>query len=380
MSRIGIVAGEASGDLLGGDLITDLKAGNPEIEFSGIGGEKMVNAGCKCIYPVEKLAVMGISEIFGRYFELLRIRSNIRNYFLANPPDLFIGIDAPDFNFPLEKELRKSGIKTVHYVSPSIWAWREYRLAKISKCIDLMMTLFPFEPAYYEKYAIPVRFVGHPLAQKISMVTDKQEKRQKLGLPGNRKIIAVLPGSRKGELEKLVTPFLQAINICHDRIDNLLVVFNLVNEEHKKQVELQARQISPGININFYSGQSLDVMGAADVVLLASGTAALEAMLLKRPMVVAYKVNWITYQLVKRLIRLPYVSLPNVLAGRKLVPECLQQDCQAENLGREIIKLFNEPERTKELENEFRHLHECIIPTPENSAASVIRSLLSERN
>ena len=378
MPRIGIVAGEASGDLLGGDLISALKLEIPDIEFTGIGGDNMRKAGCDCIYPTEKLSVMGISEVFGRYLELRNIQNSIKNVFLDNPPDLFIGIDAPDFNFPLEKKLRQHGIKTVHYVSPSIWAWREYRLRSIAKSVDLMLTLFPFEPVFYQKYDIPVKFVGHPLANKIDIKTDKLIKRKQLGLPENKNIVAIMPGSRGSELKKLAAPFLQTASLCHQQFGGLCFISNLVNDDDKNYVEALAKQIVPEINIMFYTGKALDVMGAADVVLLASGTAALEAMLLKRPMVVAYKVNWLTYQLAKWLIRLPYVSLPNVLAGRKLVPEYLQDECEPEIMSGELIQLIKNKERVAELEIEFIRLHESIRSSPESSLSKVILGFMNE--
>lgn len=378
MIRIGIVAGEASGDLLGGELISALKSENADIEFTGIGGENMKMAGCNCLYSSDSLSVMGISEVFSRYFDLIKIRKNIIRYFLDNPPDLFIGIDSPDFNFQIERKLRHVGIKTIHYVSPSIWAWREYRLKSIAKSADLMLTLFPFEVVFYKKYGIPVESVGHPLADKIGTETDKHDKRKELGLPDNTNIIAILPGSRASELKKLAVPFLQTAKLCHEQMENLCFVVNLVNEDDKKYVEAIARQVSPNISLSFYTGRPWDVMGAADVVLLASGTAALEAMLLKRPMVVAYKVNWLTYQLAKRLVRLPYVSLPNVLAGRMLVPEYLQDECRPEIMSKELIRLLKDKKNVDELKTEFRRIHENIRPSSGNTIAKVILGLCNE--
>lgn len=378
MIRIGIVAGEASGDLLGSELISALKLENADIKFTGIGGDNMKKAGCDCIYSIDSLSVMGISEIFSRYFDLLKIRKNIKNLYLENPPDLFIGIDAPDFNFSLERMLRQAGIKTLHYVSPSIWAWREYRLKSIARSVDMMLTVFPFEPVLYRKYGIPVNFVGHPLANKIDLKTDKHIKRQELGLPEDSKLVAILPGSRSSELKKLTIPFLQTASLCHKQVGQLHFICNLVREDDKKYVESLARQLTPDIDITFYTGRSLDVMGAADVVLLASGTAALEAMLLKRPMVVAYKVSWLTYQLAKRLIYLPYVSLPNVLAGRKIVPEYLQDQCTPDNMSKEIIRLFENKKMVEELESEFTRIHENIRPPSDNTIAKIILGLINE--
>jgi len=317
MLRIGIIAGETSGDLLGADLINAIRKFHSDIEVIGIGGERLIEAGCQSLYPIERLAVMGISEVFTRYYELLNIRHKIKQYFIENPPDVFVGVDAPDFNFPLEKALRSSGIKTIHYVSPSIWAWREYRLKSIAQSVDLMLTLFPFEPPYYEKYGIPVKFIGHPLAKKINIKMDKSAARTRLHLPLDKNIIAIMPGSRYSELNRMIVPFLRTADWCIKRTNNLHFVANLVNEDAKRIFMEKMEEFTPEIQISIYTGQSLDVMEAADVILLASGTVSLEAMLLNRPMVVAYKVSWLTYQIAKRLIRIPYVSLPNILAGRQ---------------------------------------------------------------
>ena len=360
MLRIGIVAGEVSGDILAADLINALKKRRGDIEVTGIGGSRLREAGCILLYPMEKLAVMGIAEVLGRYLELWNIRRSVRDYFLANRPDVFIGVDAPDFNFPLERVLRDAGIKTIHYVSPSVWAWREYRLRGIARAVDMMLTLFPFENACYEKHNIPVCFVGHPLARKIAMHTDKRQARKRLGLPEDKTIIALLPGSRVSELEKHVRPFLQAADWCRQKMDNLHFTSSLVDEKATAYLRDSAGVIAPQVELTVYTGRSLDVMEAADVVLLASGTAALEAMLLKRPLVVGHKVNWWTYQLARRLVRIPCVSLPNILAGRKIVPECLQDACTPENLGREILNWLQHPAQVAKLVEEFTGLHQLI--------------------
>ena len=377
MLRIGIIAGEASGDLLGADLICAIRKHNPDIEVIGIGGENMIAAGCQSLYPMERLSVMGISEIFSRYFELLNIRRRIKQYFMDNPPDIFIGVDAPDFNFPIEKVLHKSGIKTIHYVSPSIWAWREYRLKSIAQSIDLMLTLFPFEHPYYEKYGIPVRFVGHPLAKKINIKTDKSAARTRLHLPMDKNIIAIMPGSRSSELNKLIEPFLHTANWCSERNSHLHFVTNLVNENAKNIFMEKIRKIAPEIQISIFTGQSLDVLEAADVILLASGTIALEAMLLKRPMVVAYKVSWLTYQIAKRLIRIPYVSLPNILAGRRIVPEYIQYDCQPEIMGPAILKWLNDKQAVADLVCDFTEIHQKIQPPPDQLIAKAVLDIIN---
>jgi lipid-A-disaccharide synthase len=376
MHSIGIVAGEASGDILGADLISAIKKLSPDVRFVGIGGDKMKSAGCECIYPAESLSVMGITEVIRHFPELLYIRKTIKDYFLSNRPDVFIGVDAPDFNFSLEKTLRNTGIKTVHYVSPSIWAWREYRLKSIRKSVDLMLTLFPFEPPYYEKYNIPAKFVGHPLASKIKLEPDQVSARQQLGLSVSDRIIALMPGSRKSEIRKLAVPFLKTAQWCAEHDSKLHFVANFVNEDAREYFEREACNILPEIHVTSYTGLSLPVMEAADVVLLASGTAALEAMLLKRPMVVAYKVNWLTYQIVKRLIRVPYVSLPNLLAGKQLVPECLQDNCQPEIMGQEILNWLNNSTSVSKLTEEFTSIHNQIHMDSGEIAAKAILELI----
>ena len=376
MLRIGIVAGEVSGDMLASDLVNALKKRREDIEITGIGGAGLQQAGCLLLYPMQKLAVMGIAEVLGRFPELWNIRRSVRDYFLANPPDVFIGVDAPDFNFPLERALRGAGIKTIHYVSPSIWAWREYRLRTIARAVDMMLTVFPFENAWYEKHHIPVCFVGHPLARKIAMHTDKSQARKRLDVPEDKIVIAILPGSRTSELEKHVEPFLQAADWCRQKMDNLHFITSLVDEKATASFRNHASIIAPQVELTVFTGRSLDVMAAADVVLLASGTAALEAMLLKRPMVVGHKVNWLTYQIAKRLVSIPWVSLPNILAGRKIVPECLQDECTPENLGSEILTWLRLPDLVAKLVEEFTGLHRLIRTDSDAALADAVLRVL----
>jgi len=376
MIRVGIVAGEVSGDQLGADLIDSLRRLDPDLTVEGIGGEKLENVGCKILFPMEKLAVMGISEVFTRLFEILSIRRKIIKHFLKNPPDLFVGVDAPDFNFPLERRLRKSGIKTVHYVSPSIWAWREYRLSSIEKCVDLMLTLYPFELPYYRDHGIPAVFVGHPLARQIPLTTDKTAARERLGLPHDKKIVAMFPGSRQSELERLTEPFLESLALCQAEYNSLCFITNLTNDNACRIVKEIQSSLFPELDIRFFTNQSLDVMEAADIILLASGTATLEAMLLKRPMVVGYKVNWLTYQIAKRLIRTPYVSLPNIIAGRKIVPEYLQHECTPENIASELLFWIKNEDHIKEQKDIFTNLHLQISANSDELIASSISAML----
>jgi len=380
MIRIGIVAGEASGDFLGAGLMNALKREGIDYQLEGIGGDRLHAAGCHSLYPVEKLSVMGISEVMGRFRELLAIRRSLAQHFINNPPDVFIGVDAPDFNFSLERTLRKNGIRVIHYVSPSIWAWREYRVKKIAAAVDMMLTLFPFEPAYYEKYSIPVTHVGHPLAGEIALETDQQAARQRLELPPDRRILAVLPGSRRAELEKHTEPFLQAAVWCQQQSGELEIISNLVDRSSRDLFRELGRRYAPDTDVTLYTGRCHDVIAAADVVLLASGTVALEAMLIKRPMVVGYRVNWLTYQIAKRMIRTPYVSLPNLLAGRQLVPECLQDDCKPDRLGPALVKWLQDQESVKQLNAEFTRLHAELMPTSDTGLVSIVMNVINAEN
>ena len=377
MLRIGIVAGEASGDLLGAQLIMGLKEKYSDIEVVGIGGKHLIESGCQSLFKMERLSVMGIFEVFARYFELLGIRKKLTKYFIENPPDIFIGIDAPDFNIILEENLRRQGIKTVHYVSPSVWAWRENRLENISRAVDLMLVLFPFELPYYEKNNITVRFVGHPLAAQLKKVPDKNGARVALGLPIDKIIIALMPGSRRSELNRHSPIFLETAVRCQERYDNLYFVTNMVDEHSREIFSKSINEICPDLPVSIFTGDSRRVMEASDLLLLASGTITLEAMLLKRPMVVAYRVSWLTYQIFNRLIRAPYAALPNLLAGKSLVPECLQYDCTPEKLATELSIWLDNESAIEKLKHEFDVIHQEMIQQKNHSAVDAIMSLIS---
>ena len=377
MLRIGIVAGEASGDLLGAQLIRDLKEKYSDVEVVGIGGKHLIENGCQSLFDMERLSVMGIFEVLARYCELLGIRRKLTKYFIENPPDIFIGIDAPDFNLTLEENLRSQGIRTVHYVSPSVWAWRESRLKKISRAVDLMLVLFPFELPYYEKNNITVRFVGHPLANQLNKTTDKNSVREVLGLPSDKIIIALMPGSRKSELNQHSQIFLKTALWCQERHDNLHFVANMVDEQTEVMFNKVINETSPDLPITIFTNDSRRVMEASDLLLLASGTITLEAMLLKKPMVVAYRVSWLTYQIFSRLINAPYVALPNLLADKLLVPECLQYDCTPEKLGSELSAWLNDESAVEKLKHEFDVIHQGMIQQKRHTAIDAIMSLIS---
>ncbi len=378
MLRIGIVAGEASGDLLGAQLIKDLREKYSNIEVVGVGGKHLIANGCKSLFDMERLSVVGIVEILGRCIELLRMRNKLTNYFLEYRPDIFIGIDAPDFNLTLEKNLRKQGIKTVHYVSPSVWAWRENRLKKISHAVDLMLVLFPFELPYYDKWNIAARFVGHPLALRLNEKFDMYETRRDLGLPKGKTIIALMPGSRRSELKQHTAIFLKTALLCQQRNENLYFVTNVLDENARDIFNQSINKICPELPISIFTDDSRRVMQASDYLLLASGTITLEAMLLKKPMVVAYRLAWLSYQIGSRLIRTAYVALPNLLAGKLLVPECLQHNCTVEKLGAELSILMSDTEVVKALKKEFDVIQEELMQQENYSAADAILSLMKE--
>jgi lipid-A-disaccharide synthase len=374
--RIGILAGEASGDLLGTGLIQAIKQQVPEAQFEGIAGPGMMAQGAKSLFPMDRLSVMGLTEVLSRYFELLGIRNQLARHFIANPPDVFIGIDAPDFNLGLEIKLRKAGIKTVHYVSPSVWAWRQYRVKKIARAVDLMLTLFPFEADFYRDHQVPVTFVGHPLADMIELQPDQSAYRQQLQLPQGKQIVAILPGSRSTELRYLADDFLQAAAWLMERQPGLHFVAPMANPQRREQFEAALSRLQQPLPLTILDGQSRAAMAAADVVILASGTAALEAMLLKKPMVVAYRVASITYWAYKPMMRISNFCLPNLLAGETLVPEFIQHALTPEAIGSALLDYLQQPQKSQQLAERFLAIHKTLKQDASAQAARAILSLL----
>lgn len=379
--RVGIVAGEASGDILGAGLIQALRKYHADIVVEGIGGPLMVAEGCKSFFSQDRLAVMGLIEPLKRLPELLGIRRFLREHFIANPPDVFIGIDSPDFNLSLEQSLRDAGIKTVHYVSPSVWAWRQGRLKKIASAADLVLTLFPFEEKFYCEHAadypgLRAVCVGHPLADSIAMEVDSAAARAQLKL-ADQTTIALLPGSRASEVARMGRLFLDVARWCLYQNPDLFFVIPAANEAREKQLRKLLVDY-PDVSVMLVSGQSRLCMAASDVVLMASGTTTLEAMLLKKPMVVAYKMAALSYAIISRLLKVPYVSLPNLLANEKLVPELLQNDATVKNLGSALLSTLNNPQRAQHLKNRFAVLHADIRRNASESAASAILQLLDQ--
>ncbi len=375
--RIGILAGEASGDILGAGLMRALKQHTSEaIEFEGIGGPLMQAEGLVSRFPMERLSVMGLVEVLGRLRELLGIRKQLRQHWQANPPDLFIGIDAPDFNLPLERSLREAAIPTVHYVSPSIWAWRRKRVNKIVKSTDLMLCLLPFEAAFYDQAGVDARFVGHTLADQLPLVADVQQARQSLGLNPDDQYIALLPGSREGEVSRLAPLFIAAARRCLAQRPDLKFVIPAVNEERYQQLQALLENGMDDLPVQLVRGQSRELMTAADAVLLASGTAALECMLLKTPMVVSYRLSPLSFFILSRMIQVAYVSLPNLLADRMLVPELLQDQATPQALADSLLQQLDHPEQQV---SHFTALHQLLRRDASAESAKAVLELLQRR-
>ncbi|OOE92165.1 lipid-A-disaccharide synthase [Salinivibrio sp. AR640] len=376
--RVGIVAGEISGDVLGEGLIKALRVQHPNIEFVGIGGPRMIAQGCQSLFDMEELSVMGLVEVLGRLPRLLNVKAALVKHFTVHPPDVFIGIDAPDFNLRLEASLKKTGIKTVHYVSPSVWAWRQKRIFKIAAATDLVLAFLPFEKAFYDKFDVPCAFVGHTMADSIPMQVDKTAAQQTLGLDLNKRWLAVLPGSRGSEMAMLAPPFIQACQQLAARYPELGFVVALVNSARREQFEQAWQAIAPELSFTLVDDTARQVISAADSVLLASGTVALECMLLKRPMVVGYRVKPLTAWLAKRLLKTQYVSLPNILADAPLVPELLQEDCQPEALAKAVSDQLDSDNQA--LLSTFTALHQTIRQNADASAAKAVLTLLGHHD
>ncbi|MCP2023080.1 UNVERIFIED_ORG: lipid-A-disaccharide synthase [Pseudomonas reinekei] len=370
--RIALVAGEASGDILGAGLMRALKAHHPAVEFIGVGGPLMQAEGLTSYFPMERLSVMGLVEVLGRLRELLARRKKLVADLIAAKPDVFIGIDAPDFNLNIELKLRQAGIKTVHYVSPSVWAWRQKRVLKIREGCDLMLTLFPFEAKFYEEKGVPVRFVGHTLADAIPLEADRAAARAELGLPDGP-LVALMPGSRGGEVGRLGALFLDTAQRLRALRPGVRFVMPCASAQRRAQLEeLLAGRDLP---LTLLDGQSHLALAACDAVLIASGTATLEALLYKRPMVVAYRLAPLTFWILKRMVKSPYISLPNLLAQRLLVPELLQDDATVEALAQTLSPLI---EGGEEQTRGFDEIHRTLRLDASNQAADAVLKLIGQ--
>lgn len=371
---IAIVAGETSGDILGAGLIRALRDRYPNIRFVGIAGPKMQAEGCEAWYQMDELAVMGIVEVLGKLRQILAIRKDITQRIKALKPDLFIGIDAPDFNLSLEGKLKQAGIKTIHYVSPSVWAWKQKRVFKIKRNTDLILTFLPFEKAFYDKYDVPCRFIGHKMADDVALFPDQNNMREKLGIPPGQRVLSLLPGSRHAEVTLLSAPFLQAAQLVSQSITNLHIVVPLANSKRRQEFEQIKAQVAPELNVQLLDGHAREAMMASDAAILASGTVALECMLAKCPMVVGYKMKPFTFWLAKKLVKTPYVSLPNILAGKQIVPELLQDDCTPVNIANHITTLLTSDNSS--LKETFLALHQQIRCQADEQAAKAVLDVI----
>jgi len=372
---IALVAGETSGDILGAGLIRALKARHPDARFVGVAGPLMQAEGCEAWYEMEELAVMGIVEVLGRLRRLLTIRRDLTQRFISLKPDVFVGIDAPDFNITLEGNLKRAGIRTIHYVSPSVWAWRQKRVFKIGRNTDLVLAFLPFEKAFYDRFNVPCRFIGHTMADAMPLQPDKSAARRHLGIDEDVLCLALLPGSRGAEVEMLSADFLKTAQRLRQHYPSLEIVVPLVNAKRREQFEKIKAEVAPELPMHLLDGQGREAMVASDAALLASGTAALECMLAKCPMVVGYRMKPFTFWLAKRLVKTDYVSLPNLLAGRELVKELLQDECQPEALSAALDPLLHASSERETLLHTFYELHQQIRWNADEQAADAVLEL-----
>jgi lipid-A-disaccharide synthase len=373
---IAIVVGEHSGDTLGAGLIIALRKVYPEAIFTGIGGPKMEALGFQSLYAMDELSVMGLVEVLGRLKRLLAIRNSLVDHFSTQQPAIFIGIDAPDFNLTLEEKLKKAGVKTIQYVSPSVWAWREKRIFKIERATNMVLSLLPFEKDFYDKYQVPCTFVGHTLADDIPLVSDKVQARQSLNLPQNKKILALMPGSRGSELAKLVEPFLLTAQKLQQDDPNLVFVAPMISKKRQQQFLEIKNRVAPKLAVSIYIEQTQTVMTAADCLLIASGTVTLEAALIKRPMVVVYKVNWLSYYIFKQMVNLKWVSLPNLLSNKELVPEVIQKNVTADNLSHLVSERLYQDQ--SQLQQAFVDIHQQLKQDASTKAAQAVMALIEK--
>lgn len=372
--RVGIVAGETSGDILAAGLIAAFRKKYPNAVFEGIAGPRMQAVGCQSLFDMEELSVMGLVEVLSRIRRLLHIRKSVLQYFTENPPDVFIGVDAPDFNLTLEMKLKQQGVKTIHYVSPTVWAWREGRVHKIARATNNVFCILPFEPAVYQKFNIPAEFVGHTLADQIPLAVDRQAARDYLDVEAEQKVLAVLPGSRASEVKNLLETFIQSAEKVAQKHPDLLVLIPVVNKQRKIEIDECLKALKPRVKVRTVFGHSQQVMIASNAVLLASGTATLEALLCKRPMVVAYKLKAMTYQMMRFMYKQKFFSLPNILAGKELVSELLQADVNPELISERLLALLEQ--EPSGLQQEYLKIHESLRCGADQTAADSVAKLL----
>ena len=378
---VGIVANEPSGDLLGAALVRALRGLLPGAAFTGVAGPRMLVEGCTTLMPQERLSVMGLVEVLAVLPDLLRARAELVQHFAAAPPAVLIGIDAPDFNLGLERRLRKRGIPTVHLVSPTVWAWRPGRVKGIRRAVDLMLCIFPFEETFLREHGVNAHYIGHPLADEIPLQDQGAAARATLGLAPADTVVALLPGSRRSEVSRLAVPLLETARWCHERRPGLRFVAPMVSEGLREAMAEAQQCIAPGLDLRLLSGQSRLAVAAADVVLTASGTATLETLLLKRPMLVAYRLNALTYRLVMalNLIKVPYAAMANLLAGEALAPEFIQDRCRADLMGPALLGMLDDAPRRAEIARRYAEIHQALRRDAARSGAERILELMRAR-
>ena len=379
--RIALVAGETSGDTLGAALVEALKRRFPNAEFAGVAGPKMRAAGCTAWHDIDELAVMGLTEVITHLPRLMRLRAQLRRQILDWRPDVFVGVDYKEFNLGLARQLKLAGLATVQYVSPQVWAWRQGRVRTIGESVDLVLCLFPFEPDFYREHGVRAAFVGHPLADQIPLEADRAAARAELGLRADDRVLAVLPGSRRGEVEKLADVFAGATELLAARVPGLVTIAPMVTPALRDLFAERCAQHAPTARVRMLDGQARLALAAADVVLVASGTATLETALFRRPMVVAYKLGFITAFLLRRLrmVKIEHFSQPNLLAGKELVPEFFQEAASAENLADALLHWLEHPDEVEQLQREFAAIHTRLRCDGAERAAAEIGALVEAR-
>jgi len=377
--RVAMVAGEASGDLLGGHLIAALKARRAGMRFSGIGGAQMIEQGLESLYPIERLAVRGYAEVLGHYREIMGIRKRLARRLIEERPALFIGIDSSDFNLDLERQLKDAGIPAVHYVSPSIWAWRGWRVRRVARSVTHLLALFPFEPALYQKAGLAVTYVGHPLADVIPLESNRAQARTQLQLPAGSRVVALLPGSRRSELQYMGDLFVRTALQLHRQMPGLHFVCPTASRGTREQLEAALHRQGAGeLSLTLLFGHSREALAAADVALVASGTATLETALIKTPMVIAYRQSPVTWALMRRMLYLPYIGLPNILGGEAFVPEFIQDRATPEALAAALDALLQDPLAQRRQIERFRAIHATLRQGTAHKAAEAVLRVLDD--
>ena len=376
MLRIGIVAGESSGDQLGASLIMALQARCPDCAFEGMAGPRMVEAGCKPIASIDELSVMGIVEVLRHYPALRALRERLVRHFCADPPDIFIGIDVPDFVLNIERRLKDRGIKTVHYVSPQVWAWRQGRAAKIARSVDLLLAIFPFEVAFFARHGVPIRFVGHPLADEIPISTQRDQYRTKFGISPGQRVIALLPGSRRQEVARLTKHFVGAAGECYRRHQDLIFLAAPLDRSGAEQIMAAQRTLAPYLPLRILAGQARGVLGASDAALVASGTVTMEGLFLGAPMVVAYRLSSLSHFLLKRLVKVRFIAMPNILADRQVVPEFVQGQVKPDKLADALLAWLDDPDRVAQYRSLCTDLHTQLSKDAAAQSAEAVLDLV----